>query len=104
MAKGVSTGSDPVSIVRYHLEVYTNYYYSLVDKVSASIGSLLEMYLSIGMIVPILVTIMGLLFSVYPVKGLSFGSLIILVVFILIPVLSFMTIILVDDQISKIRL
>lgn len=104
LAKGVSTGSDLLSIVNYQLETYTNYYYSLVDKVAASVGSLLEMFLSAGMIMPILVTIMGILFSVYPIHGVSFTSLVVLAIFILMPIISAVTVVLIDDQVSKIKL
>ncbi|MGC9112276.1 pilus assembly protein TadB [Acidilobus sp.] len=104
LAKGVSTGSDLLSIVSYQLETYTNYYYSLVDKVAASVGSLLEMFLSAGMIMPILVTIMGILFSVYPIHGVSFTSLVVLAIFILMPIISAVTVVLIDDQVSKIKL
>ncbi|MFP3219099.1 MAG: type II secretion system F family protein [Acidilobus sp.] len=104
LAKGVATGSDLLSIVRYQLETYTSYYYSLVDKVTASVGSLLEMFLSIGMIMPIMVTIMGILFSVYPIHGISFVSLVVLAIFILMPILSFMTVVLIDNQVSKVKL
>jgi Bacterial type II secretion system protein F domain. len=104
LAKAVETGSDPLSVVRYQLETYINYYYSLVDRVSATVGSLLEMFLTVGLILPILVTIAALLFAAYAVKGLSPMSLVTLAVFIILPIVSVMTVVLVDNQMSKLKL
>ncbi|MDT7867696.1 MAG: type II secretion system F family protein [Acidianus sp.] len=104
LAKAVETGSDPLSVVRYQLETYINYYYSLVDRVSATVGSLLEMFLAVGLILPILVTIAALLFAAYAVKGLSPMSLVTLAVFIILPIVSMMTVVLVDNQMSKLKL
>jgi flagellar protein FlaJ len=104
LAKAVETGSDPLSVVRYQLETYINYYYSLVDRVSATVGSLLEMFLTVGLILPILVTIAALLFAAYAVKGLSPMSLVTLAVFIILPIVSMMTVVLVDNQMSKLKL
>ncbi|MGC9071358.1 MAG: type II secretion system F family protein [Acidilobus sp.] len=104
LAKAIETGSDPLSVIRYQLETYTNYYYSLVDRISSTIGTLLEMFLSLGLILPILVTIAALLFAAYAVKGLSPMSMVVLAVFIVLPIVSVMTVILVDNQMSKLKL
>ena len=104
LAKAVETGSDPLSVIRYQLETYINYYYSLVDRISSSIGTLLEMFLSLGLLLPILVTIAALLFAAYAIKGLSPMSMIVLAVFIVLPIVSAMTVVLVDNQMSKLKL
>ncbi|MGC9209748.1 MAG: type II secretion system F family protein [Acidilobus sp.] len=104
LAKALETGSDPLSVIRYQLETYTNYYYSLVDRISSTIGTLLEMFLALGLILPILVTIAALLFAAYAVKGLSPLSMVVLAVFIVMPIVSAMTVVLVDNQMSKLKL
>ncbi len=104
LAKAIETGSDPLSVIRYQLETYTNYYYSLVDRISSTIGTLLEMFLALGLLLPILVTIAALLFAAYAIKGLSPMSMIVLAVFIVLPIVSAMTVVLVDNQMSKLKL
>jgi len=58
----------------------------------------------VGLILPILVTIAALLFAAYAVKGLSPMSLVTLAVFIILPIVSVMTVVLVDNQMSKLKL
>jgi flagellar protein FlaJ len=104
LARGERAGADLVQIAQDSINSYLNFYYSLVEKVSASIGTLLESFLVVGIVAPVLVGVMGMLFTVMPVSSLSFSSLIILVIFILIPIVSIITAVLADNQSSKLKL
>ncbi|WP_245529228.1 type II secretion system F family protein [Caldisphaera lagunensis] len=104
LARGITAGADLVQIAQDSISSYLNYYYSLVERISTSIGTLLESFLVVGIVGPVLVGVMGMLFTVYPVTTLSFSSLIILVIFILIPIVSLITAVLADNQTSKLKL
>lgn len=104
LARGSVAGADLVQIAQDSISSYLNYYYSLVERISSSIGTLLESFLVVGIVGPVLIGVMGMLFTVYPVTTISFTSLIILVIFILIPIVSLITAVLADNQTSKLKL
>ncbi|MGC8573439.1 MAG: pilus assembly protein TadB [Caldisphaera sp.] len=104
LARGAVAGADLVQIAQDSISSYLNYYYSLVERISSSIGTLLESFLVVGIVGPVLIGVMGMLFTVYPVSTISFTSLIILVIFILIPIVSLITAVLADNQTSKLKL
>ncbi len=104
LARGITAGADLVKIAQDSITSYLNYYYTLVERISTSIGTLLESFLVVGIVGPVLVGVMGMLFTVYPIATLSFSSLIILVIFILIPIVSLITAVLADNQTSKLKL
>ncbi len=104
LSRGVSAGSDLSSITRQHLEEYSNYYFTLIDKVSNSIGVLLEIFMVVGLLAPITVSIIAMLFSIYPTAGLSATEITFLMTFFLVPLVSLITVILVDNQASKLKL
>jgi len=104
LARGERVGTDLVRIAQDSIDTYLNFYYSLVEKISTSIGTLLESFLVVSVIGPVLVGVMGMLFGVVPVTKLSFSSLVLMVNFLLIPIVSLITAVLADNQASKLKL
>lgn len=103
LSNAVVVGADVAGIVQRHLSEYSSYQYSLVERISATVGILMEAFLVIGMMTPVLVSMVIMLLLAYPVRGLSVTSLVVLVAFIMVPLLSAMVVILIDNQLSKVR-
>ena len=103
LSNAVVVGADVAGIVQQHLSEYSSYQYSLVERISATVGILMEVFLVIGMMTPVLVSMVIMLLLAYPVRGLSATSLVVLVAFIMVPLLSAMVVILIDNQLSKVR-
>ena len=103
LSNAVVVGADAAGIVQQHLSEYSSYQYSLVERISATVGILMETFLAVGMMTPVLISMVIMLLLVYPIRGLSATSLVVLVAFIMVPLLSAVIVILVDNQLSKVR-
>ena len=96
-------GGDLASAVSNAMSNYIDRYGIRVEKTVNDIGILMESYLSICMLLPMLLGVLAVLFMVARVPGLSFETLMFVTVFILIPIVSIATLVLVDSMVSKLR-
>lgn len=84
----------------------TEYLYGLeveIEKLSSSLGAILEVFVAVSVMLPVAIGVVGLLLVFQPIPGLSFDSLLFLSTFILVPMMSAAVIVIVDSMVSRIR-
>ncbi len=96
-------GGELASAVSNAMANYIDRYGIRVEKTVNDIGIIMESYLSICMLLPMLLGVLSVLFMMISVPGLSFNTLMFVTVFVLIPIVSVATLVLVDSMISKLR-
>ncbi len=104
LAKAVRTGTQPLTVVEEIVEIYLSNYELLIDKATTSLGAVFEAFVSIALLVPVILGIMGLLFAIFPLAGIGFEPMMSLVTFILVPIVSAAVIVVADTIMSKLRL
>ncbi|HID40814.1 MAG TPA: hypothetical protein EYP33_01515 [Pyrodictium sp.] len=74
-----------------------------IEKLSSSLGAILEVFVAVSVMLPVAIGVVGLLLVFQPIPGLSFDSLLFLSTFILVPMMSAAVIAIVDSMVSRIR-
>ncbi len=102
LASAAKVGSSLVDVVKMNIQSYNDRYALRVEKTVNSIGALMETYLALALMVPMLVAVAAVLFLL--VGGeFQFISMMSLTTFFLVPFISIVMMILVDSMISKLR-
>ncbi len=96
-------GGNPVSIVRNVIAEYLARYSIAVEKTVSTLSVVMEIYVAMAMILPLIVGIVAVLLMIYPIPGISFDLLLVLTVFVAVPLLSIGTAILIDTVVSRLR-
>ncbi|OWJ55546.1 type II secretion system F family protein [Pyrodictium delaneyi] len=103
LSAAARTGTGVNEIV---LSSITEYLYGLeveIEKLSSSLGAILEVFVAVSVMLPVAIGVVGLLLVFQPIPGLSFDSLLFLSTFILVPMMSAAVIVIVDSMVSRIR-
>ncbi len=103
LAAATRIGGDLAESVSNAMRNYIDRYSIRVEKVVNDIGVIMEGYLSVCMLLPLLLGVLSILFMVAPSAGLTFESIMFMTVFIMIPIISAMTLVIVDSMVSKLR-
>lgn len=104
LSRAARMGLHAATIVQHAIRNYLSTYMMLAEKTATSLGFLFEIYISVGLIIPIMVGIMALLTAIYPITGISMDALIVASTFILIPVVSAFALVSADSIMSRLRL
>ncbi len=104
LSRAARMGLHATTIVQHAIRNYLSTYAMLAEKTATSLGFIFEIYVAAGLIVPIMVGIMALLTAIYPIMGISMEALIVVSTFILIPIVSAITLVAADSAMSKLRL
>jgi flagellar protein FlaJ len=107
LAVASRTGSGVTEIVDTLLRDFLFAVETEIDRVTSSLAALLEFYVSLSVMLPVVVGVVGLLL-LFPLgrplpSWLNFNSMLFLATFILTPIVSALVIILSDSIISKVR-
>ncbi|HID80516.1 MAG TPA: hypothetical protein EYP48_02230 [Ignisphaera sp.] len=103
LASVARVGGDPATIVNSIMANYIGRYGILVEKTVNDIGIIMEIYLALALLIPVILGSVAVLFLLHPIPVLSFEALMFLTIFILIPVASITILIIVDAMVSKLR-
>ncbi len=82
---------------------YISRYVILVEKTVNDLGIMMEIYLALALLIPILLGSVAVLFLLNPVSGISFEAMMFLTIFIVIPIISVAILVIVDSIVSKLR-
>ncbi len=104
LARAARMGLHAATVVEHSIRTYLSTYAILVEKASTSLGFLFEVYVVLGLVVPIIVGIVALLMAVYPVLGLSVEAVIVASMFALIPLVSVAVLVAADAVMSRLRI
>ncbi len=107
LAVASRAGSGMTEIVETLLRDFLFAVETEIDRVTSSLAALLEFYVSLSVMLPVVVGVVGLLL-LFPLgrplpSWLNFNSILFLATFILTPIVSALVIILSDSIISKVR-
>ncbi len=103
LATASKIGGDPAEIVRAAMQNYVDRYSLKVEKFVNDIGIVMESYLAISMILPLMLGGIAVLFIFLPMGFLNFDNIMFLTVFILIPTISVLSIIVIESLLSRMR-
>ncbi len=104
LARAARMGLYAPMLAEQSIRNYLSTYAVLVEKASTSLGFLFEIYITLGLVVPILIGITALLMAIYPALGISVHALLALSLFVLVPVVSAFTLIAAESVMSKLRI
>lgn len=100
----VKVGGDPAEVVNHIMKDYLESYRINLEKGINDLGVVLELYLAFSIIIPLLVSSIGMLLVLYPIKGVAFEALLAVISYLVAPVSSISTLIIADTITSRLRL
>ncbi len=103
LAATTRIGGDIAASVSNAMRDYIDRYSIRVEKVVNDIGIIMEGYLSLCMILPLLLGVISILFTIVHKPGITFESIIFLTVFVMVPIVSAATLVIVDSMVSKLK-
>lgn len=103
LASAIRTGGDLGETVSAAMREYLDRYSVRVEKTVNDIGIVMESYLAICMLLPLLMGVLSVLFMMMPVGMLNFQTIMFVTVFVLVPLFSLGALVIVDSMVSKLR-
>jgi len=103
LAAAARTGTGVVEALDATVSEYLSVRETEVDRITNSLGALLEFYMTIAVMLPIGIGVVGLLLAIQPIKGLSFNLLLALTSFLLVPTAVVTVVILAESIASRIK-
>ncbi len=103
LAAAARTGTGVEEVLDAAITEYLGVRETDIDRVTNSLGALLEMYMAVAVMLPIALGVVGLLLLFQPVAWLSFDLLLAITTFVLVPVAVIAIVIISDMLISRIK-
>jgi len=103
LASAIKTGGDLGETVSAAMREYLDRYGVRVEKTVNDIGIVMESYLAICMLLPLLMGVLSVLFMMMPIGMLNFQTIMFVTVFVLVPLFSLGALVIVDSMVSKLR-
>ncbi|NOZ88417.1 MAG: type II secretion system F family protein [Crenarchaeota archaeon] len=103
LAEASRTGTGLVDVVDNLVKEYLLNVESQVDRVVNGLGTLMEFFIALSVMVPVVLVVLGILLAAQPLPALSFKTAAFLAVFVATPVTAAVTIIVADMIVSKVR-
>ncbi len=101
LSESVRIGSGPLGLMSSMTERYLDRYPLKVERVVNELGVMLEIYLTVALLVPVLVGSLGALLVFSPMGGLTFELAVFMLSYVLVPVSSLASLVTVDAIVSK---
>lgn len=104
LSASVVVGAEPLELMSAVTNKYLERYLLKVEKVVSELGVMLEIYLAIALLTPVIIGSLGTLLILNPVGGISFELVVFILSYILIPASSLASMILIDATVSKVMI
>jgi len=105
---GLSTsliiGSEPLELMSTVTSKYLEKYTLKVERTVNELGIMLEIYLAIALLAPVVIGSLGTLLVLSPVGGISFELIVFILSYIVVPASSIASMILIDAVVSKVMI
>lgn len=102
LSASTTVSGEPLRLVASVAEKYLDEYALKVENVVNELGVMLEIYLALALLTPVLVGALGALLVLNPVGGLSFEVLAFLLSYVIVPASSLASLIVIDAAVSKV--
>ena len=97
------TGTGVAEVIEASITEYLSVRETEIDRVTNSLGALLELYTAVAVMLPIGMGVVGLLLLFQPVAGLSFDLILAVTTFILVPVTVIAVVLVAESLVSKLK-
>ncbi|WP_228546771.1 type II secretion system F family protein [Hyperthermus butylicus] len=104
LSAAARTGSGLREVVDAAISEYLSTQETEIDRLTNSLGALLEFYMAAAVMLPVSIGVVGLLLVFQQVAGLSFDAILFLTTFIGIPVTVAVVVIMADMIVSRLRI
>ena len=104
LSSSVLIGADPLESMKAITNKYLEKYALKVEKTVNELGAMLEIYLAIALLTPVVMGSLGALLVLSPLGGISFELVIFILSYVVVPASSLASMVLIDATISKVML
>jgi archaellum biogenesis protein FlaJ (TadC family) len=104
LSSSVLIGADPLESMKTITNKYLEKYALKVEKTVNELGTMLEIYLAIALLTPVVMGSLGALLVLSPLGGISFELVIFILSYVVVPASSLASMVLIDATISKVML
>ena len=104
LSSSVLIGADPLESMKTITNKYLEKYALKVEKTVNELGAMLEIYLAIALLTPVVMGSLGALLVLSPLGGISFELVIFILSYVVVPASSLASMVLIDATISKVML
>jgi flagellar protein FlaJ len=104
LSSSVIIGADPLELVKAITNKYLEKYSLKVEKTVNELGVMLEIYLAIALLIPVVIGSLGALLIISPLGGISFELVIFILSYVVVPASSLASMVLIDATISKVMI
>jgi archaellum biogenesis protein FlaJ (TadC family) len=104
LSSSVLIGADPLESMKAITNKYLEKYALKVEKTVNELGTMLEIYLAIALLTPVVMGSLGALLVLSPLGGISFELVIFILSYVVVPASSLASMVLIDATISKVML
>ncbi len=104
LSASVMIGAEPLEIMNTVTSKYLEKYSLKVEKVVNELSVMLEIYLAIALLTPVIIGSLGALLVLNPVGGISFELVVFVLSYLVVPASSLASMVLIDAMISKVMI
>jgi archaellum biogenesis protein FlaJ (TadC family) len=104
LSSSVLIGADPLESMKAITNKYLEKYALKVEKTVNELGTMLEIYLAIALLTPVVMGSLGALLVLSPLGGISFELVIFILSYVVVPASSLASMVLIDATISKVMI
>lgn len=104
LSASVVIGAEPLELMSTVANKYLEKYSLKVEKAVNELGVMLEIYLAIALLTPVVIGSLGTLLVLNPVGGISFEFVVFILSYLVVPASSLASMILIDATVSKVMI
>lgn len=104
LSTSVVVGAEPLEVMSAVTSKYLDRYALKVEKTVSELGVMLEIYLAVALLTPVIIGSLGTLLVLSPVSGISFELMIFILTYVVVPASSLALMILIDATTSKVTI
>lgn len=104
LSASVVIGAEPLELMSTVTNKYLEKYSLKVEKAVNELGVMLEIYLAIALLTPVVIGSLGTLLVLNPVGGISFELVVFILSYLVVPASSLASMILIDATVSKVMI
>ncbi len=104
LSASVVIGAEPLEIMNAVTSKYLEKYSLKVERAVSELSVMLEIYLAIALLTPVIIGSLGALLVLNPVGGISFELVVFVLSYLVVPASSLTSMVLIDATISKVMI
>ncbi|MEM3922982.1 MAG: type II secretion system F family protein [Zestosphaera sp.] len=104
LSASVVIGAEPLELMSTVTNKYLERYSLKVERAVNELGVMLEIYLAIALLTPVVVGSLGTLLVLNPVGGISFELVVFILSYLIVPASSIASMVLIDATVSKVMI